>query len=259
LWRQLERTFTRVEDCRQDLARLRAIKQPEEIAAMKKAARLTTAAFDLAHDKLSQVSTEYELEAEFTGYFRSHDGTHAYDPIVAAGKNACTLHYIENGAKLHAGQFILIDIGARVDGYAADVTRTYAHGKISSLQQTMHATLYQAQQAIVELIEPHLPLIEYQKKVDEIMISALEKLGLIKHGDIEGLRNYFPHAVSHGLGIDVHDSLGAPRALEEGMVLTVEPGIYVPKKGIGLRLEDDILVTAKGHQNLTAASGANVL
>lgn len=249
----LGRIFNSVQDCRKELAKLRAIKQPEELAQMKKAISLTADAFEEVKRQLPKMKHEYEAEAAFTYYFRSRGAAgHAYDPIVAAGKNACTLHYMQNNAKLKKRELLLLDIGARHGGYAADITRTYALGEPTKRQREVHAAVRDAQAEIIALIVPGLPVEEYQRRVDEIMTRSLMELGLMKARDDEkAYRNYFPHAISHGLGVDVHDSLGAPRFLRPGMVLTVEPGIYVPEEGIGVRIEDDILVTENGRSNLS--------
>lgn len=250
----LKRTFNSVQDCRKELATLRAIKQPEEITAIKKAIRLTTDAFEEVRKKLPILSHEYEVEAEFTYHFRKNGAKgHAYDPIVAVGGNACTLHYVDNADKLKKRQLLLMDIGARADGYAADITRTYALGEPTRRQAAVHTAVQFAQEEIIALISPNLSVEQYQKEVDAIMTTALLKLNLMKDAnDKENYRKYFPHAISHGLGVDVHDSLGAPKFLQPGMVLTVEPGIYIPEEGIGVRIEDDILVTDKGFTNLSA-------
>lgn len=254
LYDQLIRTFNSVQDCRKTLAKLRAIKQPAELARMKKAIKLTADAFDHAKLILEAARFEYEIEAEFSYYFRTRGAKgHAYDPIVAAGKNACTLHYVQNDAKLKSHELLLLDIGARVDGYAADITRTYAVGEPTKRQVEVHAAVETAQKDIIGLLQPGLAVEQYQKAVDRIMTKTLQDLGLM-HGlnDEKNYRKYFPHAVSHGLGVDVHDSLGGPRVLRSGMVLTVEPGIYIPEEKIGVRIEDDILITEKGHSNLSA-------
>lgn len=147
---------------------------------------------------------------------------------------------------------MLLDIGARVGGYAADITRTYAIGKPTKRQAQVHAAVAEAQAQIIALIEPLIGIEEYHRQVDVIMKRALMSLGLIANEQDDKYRTYFPHAISHGLGIDVHDALGRPNHLREGTVLTVEPGIYIPEEGIGVRIEDDILVTAKGKRNLSA-------
>jgi Xaa-Pro aminopeptidase len=249
----LDRLFTKVQDFRPDLAKLRAIKQPEEIAFMQSAIDLTIEQFQHVYKQFASYKYEYEIEADFSvGFRRSGAPGHAYDPIVAAGANACTLHYIRNDSKLSKGQMVLLDIGARRNGYAADITRTYAFGKVTKRQRQVHEAVEYAQSEIIDLIEPGLMLDEYQDLVDGIMQRTLKELKLISGPDDDKYRKYFPHAISHGLGIDVHDALGRPRMLQEGMVLTVEPGIYIPEEKIGIRIEDDILVTSSGHRNMSA-------
>lgn len=248
----LQRTFNAVQDCRKDLAKLRAIKQPEEVEALQRAIDVTIGAFKQARAVLGNLKYEYEVEAEFTYYFRKHGAQHAYDPIVAGGKNACTLHYVENGAKLKKRELLLMDIGARVDGYPADITRTFSYGEPTKRQRQVYSAVEAAQKQIISLIEPDMPIDQYQQRVDEIMIDALVGVDVMKsRTDEKAFRRYFPHAISHGLGVDVHDSLGGPKRLVPGMVLTVEPGIYIPEEGIGIRIEDDILVTKTGHTNLS--------
>lgn len=252
LWTVLERIFNSVQDCRPELAKQRAIKQPEEIAAIKKAIRLTTEAFELVKNRLPEFRHEYEVEAEFDYYFKKHGAIHAYDPIVAGGKNACTLHYNKNADRLKKNSLLILDIGARVDGYAADITRTFVIGQPTKRQMAVHKAVETAHFDIIKLLRPGVPVTTYQEKVDEIMKKALIGLGLMKGvDDDDNYRRYFPHAVSHGLGVDVHDSLGRPTNFESGMVLTVEPGIYIPEESIGVRIEDDILITATGSENLS--------
>lgn len=252
---RLKKIFSDVCDCRQDLARLRSIKQPHEIDAMKKAIALTVETFTDVKKKLPELTAEYEVEAEFTYSFGKSGGVgHAYDPIVAGGKNACTLHYNTNKDRLNNGELLLIDIGARVDGYAADITRTYAIGTPTERQIAVHRAVETAHKAIIALLRPGLAVADYQAQVDVIMQDALISLELLKdRNDRTTYRKYFPHAISHGLGIDVHDSLGRPTELQPGMVLTVEPGIYIPEESIGVRIEDDILITDTGRLNLSGA------
>ena len=250
----LERIFNSVVDCQKDIAKLRAIKQSEEIKAIQKAVDLTIEGFNKVKGTLDSAKYEYELEAEFSYLFKRSGGwNHAYDPIIAAGKNACTLHYIENNSKIQAKQLVLMDVGARVGGYAADITRTSIKGTPTKRQQEVHQAVEAAHHDIIKLLEPGLPVEEYMRSVDERMKRALKDIGLLKDdNDKDTYRKYFPHAVSHGLGIDVHDSLGGTRYFQPGMVLTVEPGIYIPEERIGVRIEDDILITETGHRNLSA-------
>jgi len=240
-----------IEDVRRPLATLRAIKQPAEIELMRQAIAITIDGFERVKAGIDSYGYEYQIEADFSHSFVYAGASgHAYDPIVAAGKNACTLHYGKNQAALHEGDLVLLDIGASFKGYAADITRTYAHGAVSDRQRAVHAAVKKAHVAIIDLLAPGLNVKDYGLKVDEIMKTALQSLGLFN--EPTDYRKYFPHAVSHGLGIDVHDSLGAPEVFLPGMVLTVEPGIYIPEEGIGVRIEDDILITETGHENLSA-------
>ena len=253
LERLLEKMFKQVRDVRKPLARLRAIKQPEEVAAIKEAVGITIEAFSDIKKKMSHHSYEYEVEAEFTYMFGRHGGIHAYDPIVAGGINACTLHYVANTDAVVDKSLLLLDIGIRLNEYPADITRTYAIGEPTTRQREVHTVVESAQREIIALLKPGLSFEEYQDEVDRIMKDALTSLGLL-HSD-EDYRRYFPHAISHGLGIDVHDTLGAGEYSEfqPGMVLTVEPGIYIPEEKIGVRLEDNIVITEKGNDNLSAS------
>lgn len=252
LRRDLKKLFRNVYDCRSDIARLRAIKRPEEITAIRKAIAITSDVFINVKKQLPTIQFEYEVEAEFTYRFRKSGARgHAYDPIVAGGKNACTLHYNSNQSKLPKNGLLLLDIGARVNGYAADITRTYAVGTPRQRECDVHAAVKRAHHAIINLLKPGLALSDYSAAVDRIMKHELTGLGLM-NTDADH-RKYFPHAISHGLGIDVHDSLGGPTHLKPGMVLTVEPGIYIPEEGIGVRIEDDILITDNGHENLSGS------
>ena len=251
LTKVLQRIFSSVQYCDAAIDSLRAIKQPAEIQRMKAAAALTCQAFSDVRSLLNTLKTEAAVEAEFVYAFHKAGATHAYEPIVASGANACTLHYTANTAPLRSRELVLIDIGARVDGYSADVTRTYCRNP-TKRQRAVHAAVARAEAAIIDLITPGLAISDYLASVDEIMKHELQELGLLDDlSDNETYRKYFPHAVSHGLGVDTHDSLGRPRFLEEGMVLTVEPGIYIAEESIGVRIEDDILVTKTGHENLT--------
>lgn len=248
----LKKLFKNVDDCRPTLAKLRAVKQPHEIEAIQKAIDLTVDGFELVQKKLrsGELKTEFEIEAEFSYLFtKSGNHRHAYDPIIAGNTNACTLHYNKNSDSLDPG-LVLMDVGARVDGYAADITRTFAVGDVSDRQRQIHAAVEKAHLAIINLLRPGLSVEEYLTEVDEIMKQALASVDLLKKPS--DYRKYFPHAISHGLGVDVHDSLGGATELQSGMVLTVEPGIYIPDEGIGVRIEDDILITDTGHRNLSA-------
>lgn len=249
---KLKRIFTTVRSFNLELARLRAIKQPVELKMMQKAIDVTIAGYERVRSEINNYKYEYEIEADFTHAFRRLGASgHAYDPIVAYGQNACTLHYIRNDSKIKKGNFVLFDVGARYGGYSADISRTYIVGEPTVRQRAVHVAVQVAHERIISLVKPGLGLQEYFVKVDEIMQAALVELGLMKPGDNEAYRRYFPHSISHGLGIDVHDALGRPDKLLPGMVFTVEPGIYIPEEKIGVRIEDDILVTETGYKNMS--------
>lgn len=254
LRKKLKKLFREVHDIRPELNKLRAIKSNEEIAEIQAAINLTAKTFREVRSKLGNgkdFAYEYQIEAEFNKAFRETGAEgHAYQPIVAGGKNACTLHYIKNNDPLPNNGLVLLDIGARVNGYAADVTRTYAVGQPTQRQKDVHAEVEKAHHEIIDLIKPGVKFRDYSDQVDEIMKRSLKNLNLLESED--DYRKYFPHAISHGLGIDVHDTLGGHKEFRPGMVLTVEPGIYIPEEGIGVRIEDDILVTETGSRTLSA-------
>lgn len=251
--RRLAKYFDKVEDIQDTLSKMRVIKQSVEIKAMERAAELSVEAFEAAKNKLSTSQHEYEIEAELTYAFRKADATHAFEPIVAGGKNACTLHYVDNSSQLKLGDMVLIDAGARLGGYPIDITRTYAVGEVTQRYSDIHFAAQQALHKISELIKPGASISEYLDSVDAIMKDALVSLGLMKnHKDESAYRKYFPHSVSHGIGIDVHENLGGHKEFQPGMTLTVEPGIYIPEEGIGVRIEDTILVTGSRYKSFTA-------
>lgn len=250
----LGRTFNAVRDCRKELAQLRAIKQPEEITRIKKAATVMTAAFEYMASGMEMFTHEYELEAELSYYLRRHGAVQASAPAVAAGKNACWLNYSSNASKLKKRDLVLVNASYRLQGYVADITRMYAYGEPTRRQLVVYETLRAAHCQIIELLGPNIAIDQYQRQVDTIMRAALTQLDLLSSTDTNDTmyRTYVPHAISHGLGVDVHDSLGVPRFLQPGMVLSVEPGIYIQAEGIGVRLEDTILITDSGYTNLSA-------
>lgn len=249
----LERLFTKVEDFRLELARIRAIKQPVEIEMMQAAIDVTIKTIKDIRSKLDTYKFEYQIEADLSHAFRYGGGQgHAFDPIVASGANATVAHYFTNDSQLKKGNFVMLDVGAKVNGYSADITRTFAYGKPTKRMIAVHKAVQEAQAEIIRTLQPGLLLEEYQNHVDVIVKRAMLDLGIIgSMEDDKGYHRHMPHAVSHGLGVDVHDALGRPRELHPGMVITVEPGIYLSDEGIGVRIEDDILITENGVKNLS--------
>jgi Xaa-Pro aminopeptidase len=251
---RLERIFTKVQDFRLELARMRAIKQPIEIEMMQAAIDLTIITLQTIKKKLPIYKYEYEIEAELSYAFRATGGSgHAFDPIVASGGNATVAHYFTNDSPLKKGTLVMMDVGAKLGGYPADVTRTYAIGKPTKRQAAVHQAVQSAQAQIIAMLKPGLSIEEYYKRTDHIVKKEMIDLKLITSMDDDALyRRYFPYSISHGVGVDVHDALGRPREFQPGMVLTVEPGIHIGDEKIGVRIEDEILITETGHRNLSS-------
>lgn len=249
--RMLKTYCESVLDCRKDLAELRAIKQSVELAQIQHAITITGQAFEYVAQNINDYKKEYAIEADMSYVFRNHNNaTHAYSPIVAGGVHACTLHYNKNSAKISKNNLVLIDVGASINGYNADITRTFAYGQPTSRMVDVFRAVSDAQSEIVAMLRPNLSLHDIQQQVEKIMYKKLQGLGLDKGSKRVTLQEYFPHAIGHGLGIDVHEPL-AYGSLVEGMVLTVEPGIYIQSESIGVRIEDNILITKDGHKNLS--------
>lgn len=233
-------------DIRPALTRLRAIKQPVELAAIQQAIDLTVRVFDKLPDKVAKAKTEHELEAFVTSEFIRAGTTHAYEPIIASGKNACTVHYIANNAPIDPRGFVLFDVGAEISHYAADITRVYHPGEPTKRQQTVLEAVVDVQQFAKSLLKPGVLLKDYEGRVEQYMGEKLRELGLIQSIDTESVRKYYPYLTSHFLGLDVHDVGEYDKPLEPGMVLTVEPGIHIFEEGIAVRIEDDIRITESG-------------
>lgn len=256
------------------LSEMRLFKSPAELDLMRKAADFSVAAHRRAMQACRHLTNESQLEAEWL-YELTRQGCRntAYDPIVASGENACILHYTKNDAMLSQGDLILIDAGGEFENYAADITRTFpSSGRFSDAQREIYRLVLQAQRAGMARIRPGCPWHEIQSAIVSVLTTGLVELGIL-HGRVDELianqayRPFYMHQSGHWLGLDVHD-VGQYkvdsrwRPLASGMVLTVEPGIYIHPKtpdidarwlGIGIRIEDDIHVTNDGFENFSAA------
>jgi len=244
-----------IEDLRLTLARQRAVKQSVEIAAIRQAIAITGESLAVVASQLPELRYEYEAEALLSYEFRRRgaDG-HAFEPIVAGGKNACTLHYLSNNQPLLPHSLLVMDVGARANRYPADITRTYAIGEPTERQRAVFAAVQRVHDGAIKLCRPDMSTKEYTLEIERLMGTELVALGLLKRADDRaGVYRWMPHAISHGLGVEVHDSLGRPERFQAGMVLTVEPGIYIPGEGIGVRIEDDLLITADGPDVLSGS------
>lgn len=250
----------------------RLIKSEAELDLMRHAARISAQAHRRAMQNVSPGLLEYQLQAELEHEFVWHGArAPAYATIVGGGENACVLHYIENSAPLRDGDLVLIDAGGEFDLYAGDITRTFpVNGRFTPAQRELYEVVLEAQCRAVAAVAPDTTLRAIHDGVVRDLTAGLIRLGLLE-GSLEeriaddSYRRFFLHATSHWLGLDVHDVGtyrldGEPRVLVPGMVLTVEPGLYIPDaedipeayRGIGIRIEDDVAVTATGHDVLTA-------
>lgn len=243
-----------VTDLRLTLAKMRAIKQPEEIASLQTSIDITLDAFEELLPRLKNLHHEYEVDAILTAHFRKNGAVHGFEPIIAAGKNACVLHHPLPKDPLVQNDWLLLDIGAKVDGgYSADITRTVPIGNPSPRHVAFYGAVERMHDYTFNMLHDGVPAKECMEKAYQNVGEELKKLGLITKikMDYTSVFKYMPHAVSHGLGVDVHDSLGRPETLKENMTLTVEVGAYNPAEGIGVRLEDDILITKTGAINMS--------
>lgn len=237
-------------DIRTHVTKMRMIKQSSELKAIQEAIDITAKTIKSVQKK--RFTNEYELEAAITHGFRKAGASgHGFTPIVASGERTCVLHYNANNNPIDPKGLIVLDIGAEVDNYSADITRTYAAGTPTKRQKDVYNAVKAVQDFALEGLKPGVTIRANEQRVEDFMGEKLRELGLIKIIDKDNVRKYYSHATSHYLGLDVHDIGDYDAPLQPNMVLTVEPGIYIPEEKIGIRIEDDIVITAKGHKVLT--------
>lgn len=241
------------------MQRLRAVKSKFEILLLQEACDITEKGFRRLLKTVRPGVWEYELEADLIHEFiRNRSQGFAYEPIIASGKNSCVLHYIDNNKQCRKGDVLLLDIGAEYANYDADLSRTIpVSGKYSKRQREVYDAVLSVQKAAINMLRPGTMLKDYHHEVGLLMEAELVKLKLISKQDISkqdpkhpAYKKYFMHGTSHFLGLDTHDVGDWDLPMEDGNVFTCEPGIYIPEEGIGIRIEDDILVTRKGPVNL---------
>ena len=237
-------------DLRAHLMNMRVVKTDEEIRAIKSAIDITVNTLKpiMKPNKLDKYSFEYEIEADISSGIRSRGAFgHAFDPIVGSGLNSTIIHSTTNNSVISKNLPIVIDVGARFNNYCADITRTVVPGKVSARIRLVYEAVVAAQEHALSMLKPGLILSEYELEMEHYIGEKLRELGLIKIIDKANVRKYFPHLVSHYLGIDVHDVGDYSMPLVKNMVITCEPGIYIPEESIGVRLEDDVLITDDGN------------
>jgi len=251
--------FARISPLAPLLQSLRMIKQPEEIEEIRKAAAITRSAFQRVLKKAGPGLYEYQVEAEIIAEFIGLGAEgHAFEPIVACGKNALILHYVENNCICEEGELLLIDFGAEVNHYAADCSRTIpVSGRFTRRQRALYDAVLRILRKARDLMVPGTLMADFHQAVGEMWEEEHIALGLYSREDVnlhtgpEPLwKNFYMHGTSHSMGLDVHDPFDRSLPFEAGMVLTCEPAIYIPDEKLGIRLENDILITDKGPVDL---------
>jgi Xaa-Pro aminopeptidase len=237
----------------QEIARLRVIKSPAEIALIAQATDATVAAHLASWKRMKPGLFEYEIAATMTNaYFERGCERSAYAPIVASGPESVVLHYMTNHRRVDSGEMVLMDVGAECAGYATDVTRTVpANGKFTARQREIYEIVLGAQKAAIAAVKPGARLRGEGDSLQKIAHDYIDSHGKDRHGD--SLGKYFTHGLSHFVGLDVHDPGDTNQPLKAGMIITIEPGIYIPEENIGVRIEDTLLVTEDGARVLSAA------
>jgi len=244
---------------------MRLHKDEHEISLMRHAASISVKAHELAMRKVRPGMFEYEITSLFDQTFRANNAEHAYPPIVAGGKNSCILHYINNDQELHENDLLLIDSGCEYEGYASDITRTFpVSGKFSNVQKEIYSIVLDAQKVAIDEMYVGNNIRAPHFEASRVIKEGLVSIGLMKPND--DIRKFYMHGTGHWLGMDVHDVGNyniedSPRRFEEGMVMTVEPGIYIRGDAkidmkfhnIGIRIEDDVLITKNGPEVLTGS------
>ena len=240
---------------------LRIVKSDLEVDLIQKACDITKAGFERTLKFIKPGVKEYQIEAELLHEFMNHgsDGF-AYDPIIGSGKNACVLHYLENHDTCEDGEMVLMDVAARYANYNSDLTRTVpVNGKFTDRQRDVYNAVLRVLRACEKMLKPGVVIKDYQEQVGLVMQGELLELGLITQKDIDeqdpdkpAYKKYFMHGTSHHMGLDVHDIGDNWMPVKEGMVFTIEPGIYIREENLGCRLENDYLITADGNRDLMA-------
>jgi Xaa-Pro aminopeptidase len=240
---------------------LRVVKSQTEIELTKKACAITNDAFRRVLKFTKPGVTEYEIEAEIIHEFIRQRATgHAYNPIIGSGKNAIVLHYIDNNQVCKDGEVILMDFGAEYANYNADMTRSVpVNGRFTKRQRDVYDAVLRVMKAATKMLVEGTVWNDYHDEVGKVMTDELIALGLLTKHDVEkqdpkmpAYKKYFMHGTSHHLGLDVHDFASRYKPFEVGNILTCEPGIYIPAEGLGIRLENNILITKGGNIDLMA-------
>ncbi len=244
---------SKVVDVRPILAKLRAIKQPPEIAALRTAIDVTVDSLVSIIKNLKTYKTENEIDADLYHHFRRSGTVHAFEPIITCGRKICIMHSEPSNDRLQS--WLLLDVGARVNGYCADIARTIPLRPPTDRERQIYEAVQHMHDHFLGLLKPGASVKEtLLKDAYPFIGEEMAKLGLIKKPILndQNIFKFMPHAITHGIGVDPHDPLGKPEVFAEGMVLTDEVGTYIPSEGFGVRIENDILITKDGAENLAS-------
>lgn len=238
------------------LQNIRGVKEPEEIELMQRACDITEKGFRRVLEFVKPGVWEHEIEAEYLHEFiRNRSKGFAYSPIIASGNNANVLHYLENNKQVKDGDMILMDLAAEYANYSSDMTRTIpVNGKFTARQKEVYSAVLRVKDEATKMLVPGTLWAEYHKEVGKLMTSELIGLGLLDKADVQNenpdwpaYKKYFMHGTSHHIGLNTHDYGELKKPMKANMVFTVEPGIYIPAEGMGIRLEDDVVIQEKGE------------
>ncbi len=258
-WFRKEYPHYTIERCAPIMHKIRSVKDREEVAQLQKAIDITKNGFERVMKFVKPGVMEYEIEAEYMHEFlRQGSRGFAYTPIIASGASACVLHYIDNDKKCNDGDLLLMDVGAEYGNYNADMTRCIpVSGKFTARQKEVYNAVLRVMNGAKGLLKPGVLLHEYQKSVGEMMSKELVDLKLITMDEVKNqnpdwpaYKKYFMHGTSHFLGLDVHDVGDWTKPVEAGHVFTVEPGIYIREEGLGIRIENNVVITKDGNDDM---------
>lgn len=249
---KLKRAGAEVKNITPDIAALRNIKQEPEIKAIRQAIEVTGQALQYVQENIANYKYEYEVDADITAIFRKQTKMQpGYGSIVASGANACVMHHFDLVGEVDRSKSLLVDVGAQVERYSADITRNFLP-KDARINE-VHAAVHELQKTALGIIKPGVDFIAYEQMMVAHYGEALKQLGVLDLPLEKNIRRFMPHATSHFLGLDTHDAGDYHQKFQPNMVITVEPGLYLNDEGIGIRIEDDVLITEDGVEVLSAS------
>lgn len=241
----------KINDVLKILARMRMVKDELEISCIQEAVRITKNALKEIEKDIYEYKNTSQIERHLLSYFISHNSSgHSFEPIIASGINATTIHFSSLNRPIIKNELLLLDVGASFNRYNADISRTIQVGKPNQQKLDLLNAVKNVQKELIKSLKPGLSFQDLEKRAEELIFEVLVNFKILNKKQFKKLRKYYPHSIGHSLGLDVHDLADYSLFLQENMVITVEPGIYLPNEGIGVRIEDDLLITKQGSKTL---------